>query len=78
MSSSGPSEGTMSSTTPEGCDRSIFGFHSDASHLVSVDETTNFTPDQNGLYHDESKLNLDPLVPFSLLEKWLFDDGAGA
>ncbi|KAH7833998.1 hypothetical protein Vadar_011777 [Vaccinium darrowii] len=77
-SSSGPSEGTMSSATPEGFDHSIFGFHSDASHSVSVDETTNFTPDQNGLFHDESKLNLDPLVPLSLLEKWLFDDGAGA
>lgn len=77
-SSSSPSEGTMSSTTPEGFDHSIFGFHSDASHLVSVDETTNFTPDQNCLFQDESKPNLDPLVPLSLLEKWLFDDGAGA
>lgn len=69
----------MSSTTPEGFDRSVFGFHSDASHSVSVDETTNFAPDQCCLFQDESKLILDhQLVPLSLLEKWLFDDGAGA
>ncbi|KAF7136484.1 hypothetical protein RHSIM_Rhsim08G0155100 [Rhododendron simsii] len=78
-SSSSPSEGTMSSTTPEGFDRSVFGFHSDASGSVSVDETTNFAPDQCSLFQDESKPSLDhQLVPLSLLEKWLFDDGAGA
>ncbi|KAA8542425.1 hypothetical protein F0562_023439 [Nyssa sinensis] len=74
---SSPSEGTLSSTTPEGFD-SLFSFNSynsDVSQSVSVDETTNFTP-ETSLFQDESKPNLDTQVPLTLLEKWLLDDGA--
>nr|WQQ41727.1 MYB39 protein [Camellia japonica]WQQ41733.1 MYB45 protein [Camellia japonica] len=79
-SNNNPSEGALSATTPEGFD-SLFSFHSsnsDASQSVTVDETaTNFTHG-TCLFQDESKPSLENQVPLSLLEKWLFDDGAAA
>ncbi|CAL5441578.1 unnamed protein product [Camellia sinensis] len=73
---SSPSEGTVT----DGFD-SLFSFHSSNSDVsqsmtVSVDETTtNFTP-ETSFFQDESKPNLETQVPLSLLEKWLFEDGA--
>ncbi|KAL2462929.1 myb domain protein 94 [Forsythia ovata] len=60
--SSSPSEGTQSATTPEGFN-SLFSFNSDES-----EETANFTP--------ENKPDLNNQIPLTLLEKWLFDDVA--
>ncbi|KAF8399476.1 hypothetical protein HHK36_015342 [Tetracentron sinense] len=56
---------------------SLFGFDSpisDVSQSVSLDEAANFTP-ETSLFQDESKPNFGTQVPFSLLEKWLFDEG---
>ncbi|GFZ03597.1 myb domain protein 96 [Actinidia rufa] len=66
--SSSPSEGTMSSATP------LFSFNSSSS---DPEEAANLTP-ETSLFQGESKPNLesDGQVPLSLLEKWLFDDGA--
>ncbi|PSR89659.1 Myb-related protein [Actinidia chinensis var. chinensis] len=66
--SSSPSEGAMSSATP------LFSFNSSSS---DPEEAANFTP-ETSLFQGESKQNLesDDQVPLSLLEKWLFDDGA--
>ncbi|KAL5815840.1 hypothetical protein ACOSQ3_024218 [Xanthoceras sorbifolium] len=74
-------EGALSATTAEGTFESFFSFnssHSDASQSVSVDETTaNLTADQTSLFQDESKPILETdQVPLTLLEKWLFEDGA--
>ncbi|XP_044476445.1 myb-related protein 306 [Mangifera indica] len=77
------SEGAASTTTPEGFD-SLFSFNSsnsDASQSMSLDETmttatANLTP-ETSLFQDESKPTSETnQVPLTLLEKWLFDDGA--
>nr|QCH41124.1 MYB transcription factor 12 [Dimocarpus longan] len=69
---SNSSEGALSASTPEGFD-SLFSFnssHSDASQSVSVDETS--------LFQDESKpISEADQVPLKLIEKWLFEEGAG-
>ncbi|KAL6973386.1 Myb-related protein 306-like, partial [Sarracenia purpurea var. burkii] len=75
--SSPSDEGALSTTTPEGFD-SLFSFNSsssDTSQCLSVDETQNFTP-ETSFFQVESKPGSDNQVPLSLLEKWLFDDGA--
>jgi myb proto-oncogene protein len=49
---------------------------SDVSQSVSVDEGENLTP-ETSIFQDESKSNTEAkVVPLTLLEKWLFDDGA--
>ncbi|OAY47621.1 myb-related protein 306 [Manihot esculenta] len=74
---SSSSEGAHSETALDhhGFD-SLFSFNSsnspDASQ--SVDENANLTP-ETSLFQDESKPNMENQVPFSLLEKWLFDEG---
>ncbi|KAE8124037.1 hypothetical protein FH972_018949 [Carpinus fangiana] len=48
----------------------------DVSQSVSVDEGANLTP-ETSIFQDESKSNTEAkVVPLTLLEKWLFDDGA--
>jgi myb proto-oncogene protein len=48
----------------------------DVSQSVSVDEGANLTP-ETSIYQDETKSNTEAkVVPLTLLEKWLFDDGA--
>ncbi|GAV79473.1 Myb_DNA-binding domain-containing protein [Cephalotus follicularis] len=76
-SGSSSSEGAVSATTPEGFDSllSLNSSISDVSQSVSLDETANLTP-ENSLFQDESKPNMETEVPFTLLEKWLFEDGA--
>ncbi|XP_060205081.1 myb-related protein 306 [Lycium barbarum] len=78
-SSSSPSEGTISATTPEGFD-SLFS------------EGNAFTPENTAIFQVESKPNLnaengflfnkpgleESQVPLSLIEKWLFDDAINA
>ncbi|CAI9773738.1 unnamed protein product [Fraxinus pennsylvanica] len=66
--SSSPSEGTLSATTPEGFD-SLFSFNSDESD----EATANFTS-EDGVFQDENQPNLNNQMPLSLLEKWLFDE----
>ena len=69
------SEGAQSvTTTPDALD-SLLSFNSDGSQS---DENTNLPRTENNmkLFQDESKPNLNAQVPFTLLEKWLFDDGA--
>ncbi|XP_052180057.1 myb-related protein 306-like [Diospyros lotus] len=62
---SSPSEGTMSSATPDQGFDSFFSFNSCNSGTSS-------------LFQDESKPNSsDTQGSLSLLEKWLFDDGPG-
>lgn len=68
---------TEGARTPDAFD-SLLSFNSstsDVSQSVSVEENANFTPETN-LFQDESKSNLEAEVPLTLLEKWLFDDGA--
>ncbi|CBI15225.3 unnamed protein product, partial [Vitis vinifera] len=62
-------------TTPDALD-SLFSFNSSNSDLsLSNDETANFTP-ETILFQDESKPNLETQVPLTMIEKWLFDEGA--
>ncbi|KAJ9677417.1 hypothetical protein PVL29_022415 [Vitis rotundifolia] len=62
-------------TTPDALD-SLFSFNSSNSDLsLSNDETANFTP-ETSLFQDESKPNLETQVPLTMIEKWLFDEGA--
>ncbi|XP_057952394.1 myb-related protein 306-like [Malania oleifera] len=75
---SSSSEGAFSATRTAAFD-SQFSFNSstsDVSQSVSIDEGVNFTP-EIGLFQDESKPKLEETRegPFSMLEKWLFDDG---
>ncbi|KAF2311328.1 hypothetical protein P3X46_031101 [Hevea brasiliensis] len=74
---SSTSEGAHSETTPNQRFDSLFSLNSSNSSdsSVSVDENGNLTP-ETSLLHDESKPNMENQVQFSLLEKWLFDDGA--
>ncbi|KAL6997307.1 Myb-related protein 306-like [Sarracenia purpurea var. burkii] len=74
---------TKSWATPKRLD-SLFSInwssHSDASttQSVSVDESANLRPEAS-LFHGQSKLGRwdnTNQVPLSLLENWLFDDGA--
>nr|QIG55710.1 MYB transcription factor [Paeonia suffruticosa]UPL51472.1 MYB1 [Paeonia suffruticosa] len=79
---SSSSEGALSATTPDAFD-SLFGFNSstnsEASQAVSAEETANFSTPETSLFQDESKPNMEKSrVPLTLLEKWLFDDGAAA
>ncbi|OIS96802.1 PREDICTED: myb-related protein 306-like [Nicotiana attenuata] len=90
-SSSSPSEGTISATTPERFDP-IF-----MSQSMMADECNAFTPENAGtfqveskpnlpnlnaeygfLFQEESKPSLESEVPLTLLEKWLFDDAINA
>ncbi|KAG8379186.1 hypothetical protein BUALT_Bualt07G0062100 [Buddleja alternifolia] len=72
--SSSPSEGAISTTF-------LNSSNSDISQSVSVEdheakfEAANFTP-QNGIVDESKPLSEIPQMPLSLLEKWLFDDGA--
>ncbi|KAF8039350.1 hypothetical protein BT93_B1781 [Corymbia citriodora subsp. variegata] len=86
-----PTSGSSSSegaTTPDhlqGLEYSLLSFNSsvsDASQSVASvpDEKPNLTADQGCVFQDENKPVLDQIhhhqVPLTLLEKWLFDDGA--
>ncbi|KAI3463977.1 hypothetical protein Pfo_020640 [Paulownia fortunei] len=69
---SSPSEGAIS--TP------FLSFNSSNSEVSQEEheakfEAANCTP-ETGILQDESKPNLDTQMPFSLLEKWLFEDAA--
>lgn len=84
-SGSSPSEGTLSAATPEGFD-SFFSegnaFTPENSAIFQVESKPNF-PNMNSengyLFQAESKPSLeDSQVPFTLLEKWLFDDAINA
>ncbi|CAA3005676.1 myb-related 306-like [Olea europaea subsp. europaea] len=66
--SSSPSEGTLSATTPEGFD-SLFSLNSDESDEAAA----NFIS-KNGVFQDENQPNLNNQMPLTLLEKWLFDE----
>ncbi|KAF8378445.1 hypothetical protein HHK36_029785 [Tetracentron sinense] len=69
-----PSQIVSSNSTFE----SLFGFESfisDVSESVSLDETLNFES-QTSFCQEERKLYVETHVPLSLLEKWLFDEGA--
>ncbi|XP_040990820.1 myb-related protein 306-like [Juglans microcarpa x Juglans regia] len=73
----GSSPSTAGATTRDAFD-SLLSFDSptsDVSQSVSMDETANLTPEMN-LVQDESKADLETHVPLTLLEKWLFEDGA--
>ncbi|CAK9158668.1 unnamed protein product [Ilex paraguariensis] len=69
-SRSSPSGQTLSAMTPEHFESfdSLFSFNSSNS-AASLSETNIFQD-------EESKPNMEGHVPLSLLEKWLFDDGA--
>ncbi|XP_059444427.1 myb-related protein 306-like [Corylus avellana] len=74
-----------SETTQNSSFDSLLSFNSstsDVSQSVSVDEGGNLTP-ETSIFQDESKSNTEAAaaaaateVPLTLLEKWLFDDGA--
>ncbi|KAI4335998.1 hypothetical protein L6164_014580 [Bauhinia variegata] len=70
--SSSCSDGAQSA--PDGLD-SLLSFNSDGSQ--SADDNTNLTT-EIGFFQDESKPILEQAgpVPFTFLEKWLFDDAA--
>ncbi|XP_065877385.1 myb-related protein 306-like [Euphorbia lathyris] len=76
----GAANSSSSATTPDhhqGFD-SLFSFNSCANSdgSQSVDESNaNLTP-ETSMFQDESKPNMENQVPLSLLEKWLFDEGA--
>lgn len=53
---------------------SLFGFESFES---SYSDTSQSLSPEATLFQDESKPDSSALVPLSLLEKWLFDEGAG-
>ncbi|CAA2963207.1 myb-related protein 306-like [Olea europaea var. sylvestris] len=77
--SSSPSEGTISATTPEGFD-SFMGFSSSNSDVSQSEgepkvNAANFIPEA-GTLQGESKINLDIQMPLTLLENWLFDDAS--
>lgn len=68
---------SCSETTPDhGFEHSLFSFNSSNSSDASqsVDENVNLTP-ETSLFHEESKPNIENQVPFSVLEKWLLDEG---
>ncbi|XP_061346612.1 myb-related protein 306-like [Gastrolobium bilobum] len=74
---SSSSEGALSTTnacTPDHGFDSLMTFNSFKSD-GSVEENNNFTT-RVGLFQDERRPNLETQVPLTLLEKWLFDDGA--
>lgn len=76
--SSSSSEGALSETTPDNGFDSIFGLNSSNSDVSQSNETVNLTP-ETSIFQDESKPSMDTTkVPLTLLEKWLFDDGAAA
>lgn len=67
--SSSPSEGTF------------LGFNSSNSEISVEDQEAKFEVavnlrPENGMLEDERKTNVETQMPFSLLEKWLFDDAA--
>nr|QEE60001.1 MYB1 protein [Betula platyphylla] len=70
---------TGSSSSTEGLD-SLLSFNSstsDMSQSMSVDEGANLMTPETSIFQDESKSNSETeQVPLTLLEKWLFDDGA--
>lgn len=81
---SASSEGTPSATTANnnnnnnGIDlseafESLFGFESFESSNNSEFSQSNMSPEAS-LFQDESKPDLGGQLPFSLLEKWLFDE----
>ena len=75
--SSSNSEGAQS-TTPDHAFDSLLSFKSDGSRFVSVEENNSFTTNKVGaaFQQDERKPNSEGQVPLTLLENWLFDDGA--
>ncbi|CAI9757538.1 unnamed protein product [Fraxinus pennsylvanica] len=77
--SSSPSEGTISATTPEGFD-SFMGFNSSNSDVSQSEGEPKYNAAnviaEAGILHGESKINLDIQMPLTLLENWLFDDAS--
>ncbi|KAK9272547.1 hypothetical protein L1049_002920 [Liquidambar formosana] len=73
------SEGTLSAANNTGCVdlseafESLFGFESFDSSNSDVSQS--MSPEAS-IFQDESKPNISGQVPLSVLEKWLFDDGA--
>ncbi|WCJ35941.1 myb domain protein 96 [Euphorbia peplus] len=75
----GAANSSSSATTPDhhqGFD-SLFSFNSSTNSdgSQSIDENANLTP-ETSFFQDESKPSTENQVPLSLLEKWLFDEGA--
>ncbi|KAL3748467.1 hypothetical protein ACJRO7_009673 [Eucalyptus globulus] len=84
-SGSSSSEGATTPDHHQGLEYSLLSFNSSVSDgsqsVASVpDEKPNLTPDQGCVFQEENEPVLDQIhhqqVPLTLLEKWLFDDGA--